>query len=132
LPVRILLDANFLMIPAQFGVDIFQELERLVGGSTELVTIPQVIEELRKKASRTGKSASQARLALQLAERHGVRLVDPAGVGLVDDLVAQTARRLGCPVATNDRQLRKMLKAKGVPVVYLRELTRLTAEGFAP
>jgi len=120
------------MIPPQFKVDIFNELERLAGGKVELVTIPQVMEELRRKASQSGKSASQARLALQLAERHGVRLIEAARSGLVDELIVQTAKKLGCTVATNDRQLRRRLRSTGVPVVYLRERSHLSADGFAP
>jgi len=131
LPVKILLDSNFLMVPTQFNVDIYSELRGLVGGSVELITIPQVLEELRRKASQTGKSASQARLALELAERHGVRPVETAQSGSVDSLIAWTAIRLGCPVATNDRRLRSRLRALAVPVVYLRERTHLAASGLA-
>lgn len=131
MPARIILDSNFLMVPTQFNVDIYSELRRLVGGSVELTTIPQVMEELRKKASQTGKSASQARLALELAERHQVRLIEPVQGESVDDRITQTAKRLGCPVATNDRRLRSRLKALNIPVIYLRERTHLSANGLA-
>ncbi|NIU39058.1 hypothetical protein GWN65_03535, partial [Candidatus Bathyarchaeota archaeon] len=34
-----------------------------------------------------------------------------------------------CPVATNDRELRKRLRNLGVPVIFLRQRHRLELEG---
>jgi len=43
--VRVLLDANALMMPAQFGVDIFSEIELLIG-AYEPVILEDILSEL--------------------------------------------------------------------------------------
>ena len=52
---RILLDANFLMIPAQYHVDIFSEIERICLFPYELWVPQPVKEELTRLASGQGK-----------------------------------------------------------------------------
>ncbi|NCN39521.1 MAG: nucleotide-binding protein, partial [Candidatus Aenigmarchaeota archaeon] len=39
----IILDTNFLTIPFQFGLDIFKEIDELIGEEHETATIDQVV-----------------------------------------------------------------------------------------
>ena len=43
---KIILDTNFLLIPSQFNLDIFAEIERIVPGNCELFIIDKTIDEL--------------------------------------------------------------------------------------
>ena len=66
--VKVVLDTNALMVPEQFGVDIFSELLRL--GYAEWLVPASVLGELRSLAKRAdkGKDKIAARVALGLAE----------------------------------------------------------------
>ena len=65
--VKVVLDTNALMVPEQFGVDIFSELLRL--GYAEWLVPASVLGELRSLATRAdkGKDKIAARVALGLA-----------------------------------------------------------------
>jgi rRNA-processing protein FCF1 len=47
--MKFLLDANFLMIPGKFRVDVFKELEKF--GKPDLYTLDLVVKELSKQSS---------------------------------------------------------------------------------
>ena len=66
--VRVLLDANALMMPAQFGVDIFGETELLIG-AYEPVILEDVMYELEGISNGHGRAAAAARVALSLCEK---------------------------------------------------------------
>jgi rRNA-processing protein FCF1 len=43
----VILDSNFLFIPSRFRVDVFQELNRLLGRNVRCVVTTPIIDELR-------------------------------------------------------------------------------------
>ena len=45
--VKVVLDTNFLMIPHQFGVDIFTELKNVMPYVYELIVFDKTIDELQ-------------------------------------------------------------------------------------
>ncbi len=47
----------------------------------------------------------------------------------VDDVILRVASENKLPVATNDSELRKKLRERGIPVIYLREKSKLEVEG---
>ena len=127
--IPVLIDSSFLLIPLEDGVDIFSELERLLGLPRCLVPRP-VIEELRKLREMASPSeARRIRLALKLAERCELLDVELAEGEDVDDLLVRLARELRCPVATKDGELRRRLRRVGIPVIYLRQRAYLEMEG---
>lgn len=133
MPIKVLLDANFLLASPQFGLDIFGELERVLAARVEPVLLRQVKEELERIArSPTSKLGRQGRLALEQSRRCSI-LDPPVSGGVeVDELLIKTAKVLGCSVATNDGVLRRKLVKVGVPVIYMREMSHLVVEGFVP
>src|SRR3989338_2216273 len=69
--VTIVLDTNFLLIPGQFKVDIFRELERIIDAPYRLVVLDATIDELkelRDKKGAKGKDKDAAKLALKLVQ----------------------------------------------------------------
>lgn len=123
---RILLDANFLMLPGQFGVDIFTELQRVCAFPHELCIVQPVLDELRGIASGSGRGARAAELGLSLVERKGLKIVDagsPEGEKIknADEFMLSIVRRDRDLVATQDRELRRALKEKGIATVVLRK-----------
>jgi len=131
LALRVILDSNFLFVPSQFRVDIFEELARLLNRQVEPVLLSPTEQELRRLAEEAPpKIRRQASLALELAGRCRMVHVDPRAGESHDDVVVRVAREWGCPVATNDRGLRGRLRGEGVPVVFLRQRARLEVEGY--
>ncbi len=116
--VRVLLDTNALLIPAQFGIDLYTELLGIFG-DFEPITLEEVVDELTGLARGRGRDAAAARVGLALARRS---TIVPSGSSAesVDERILEYARQEGCIVVTNDRELRKALLREGVDVVSMR------------
>ena len=129
-PARVILDSSFLFTPAQFHIDIFEELAKLLNRRFDPIILSPTCDELQGIAERGSiKLRRQAALALELANE--CRMVEVAkDVGeLHDDLVVRVAVETASYVATNDRALRKRLRSVNVPVIYLRQKSRLALDG---
>ena len=116
--MRVLLDANGLMVPVQFGVDVFTEIEGLVG-SFEPVTLEEIVKELEGLSKGRGRDAAAAKVGLSLIRRCVVEKSPLSGVP-VDDMIVDFADETGCMVMTNDRRLRERLLDKNIDVISLR------------
>ena len=116
--VRVLLDTNALLMPAQFGVDLYGELLALFG-DFEPIVLEEVVGELSGLARGRGRDAAAARVGLALARQS---MVVPSGsiAEGVDDRLIEYARRERCIVVTNDRELRNTLLREGIDVVSMR------------
>jgi len=122
--VKVLLDANALMMPAQFSIDLFDELRQLVGAFEPLVLV-SIMRELAGISSGTGRDAAAARYAMGVAQRcTTVHSPEPVSDS-VDEQVIDYAQKNGCLVVTNDRRLREMLLARGIGVISMRKQKRL-------
>ncbi len=118
---KIILDTNFLMLPAQFKIDIFEELK-----GSELATFSSCIKELEKIASGRGKDASSAKVALELIKRQKIEIL--SGGKNADKAIIDYAVKNRCAVATNDKKLLKALKDKGIKILRLRQERVITEE----
>jgi len=128
--VAVLLDSNFLFIPLRFGVDIFEELRRLLGENIKcLVTRPVLKElDLLRRGAKPG-FLKEIRFAKKMAEKCEV-FEDSLRTGeTVDQSLVRVAIEQGFNVATNDAELRKALKKEGVSVVFLRQRAFLEVDG---
>jgi hypothetical protein len=129
-PLRIIMDTNAFFVPFQFRLDIFEELKKLLDRNFEPVVLHQTLKELEKLASSgPPKICRQAMSALKLAKKCREVKVTLNFQGSHDDLVLEIAKKWKCPVFTNDSVLRKRLRDINVPVIYLRQKTRLEIEG---
>ncbi|PVX26319.1 MAG: hypothetical protein CW691_01750 [Candidatus Bathyarchaeum sp.] len=127
--LKVVLDANFFFVPAQFNVDIFEELANLLNQRFEPVLLSSTQDELEGLAQSTPKVRKQALLALRFAKKCSFVSVDKDVMETYDDVIVRVASELRVPVATNDRELRKRLRKNGVPVIFLRQKRRLAMEG---
>lgn len=132
MPIKVILDSNFLMIPFQFHVDVFEELEYLLQKKVDFIVPSSVKLELTEISSRGGEGAAEASLALQLASRCRVVDVSLQPQETVDDAIVKAAQKLGAVVATSDVELKKRLRDINIPVVYLRDKSKLEVEGIEP
>lgn len=128
--VKVVLDANFLLVPSQFQVDIFEELANLLNQSFEPLLLSSTLKELQGLAeSDSPKEQKQAQFALKLAEKCRVVPVEKGLGETYDDVIVRVAAEWKSPVATNDRELRRRMRTLGLPVIFLRQKRRLMLEG---
>ena len=118
--VRFLLDANFLLIPGKFKVDIFDQLENF--GKDQVYTLDLVTKELKGSAKGSGRDARHAKVGLYLVRKHGVKVLSTKeGSEHTDAAIKRLAKKGYYTVCTQDRELIKRLKKEGVKVISLRQ-----------
>jgi len=128
--LKIILDANALFVPLQFNIDIFEELKELLSRNFELVLLSPILNEVQRIARQGSPSRrKQASYALKLAEKCKLLEVNCEAGTSMDDLILQVAGRCKYPVFTNDRQLRNRLRDINMPVIYVRQKSRLEIDG---
>ena len=117
---KIILDTNFLMIPLQFRVDIFSELERICNINYKLCIFEQSVDELSNIVEKQkGKSRNAAQFALKLIRLKDIGVLKAEGRS-VDIMLLKNADK-DTVIATQDRLLKKKLLEKGVSVIILRQ-----------
>ena len=124
---EVVIDTNFFMVPFQFNVDIITELEKILP-SYKLTTPSFVINELKGlKNNSKGKTRLNANLALKLANSSKVEIKD---ISLLEnETVDDALLRVSEVLATNDIELKKRAKDKGITVAYLRQKKYIAVEG---
>ncbi|MDI6826599.1 MAG: nucleotide-binding protein [Candidatus Aenigmarchaeota archaeon] len=120
---RIILDTNFLTIPHQFNIDIFEEIDRIMEEDYELMTLDRVVKELKRLSKLKGKDATAAKVALELIKKKNIKIIN-TDEKKVDNAIIKLADE-NTIVATNDRVLRRNIKDKNLKVLYLRSKKRL-------
>jgi hypothetical protein len=104
------------MIPVQFRVDIFDELQRL--GYNEFIVPSAVVDELNILVKRyRGEQKAASQVALSLCRRCTV--IEKSGIA--DDVIVELASELNLSVLTNDVGLQNRLQKHEVPVIRLRQ-----------
>jgi len=127
---KIILDANALFVPVQFKIDILEELKKLLNRNFEPILLSPTRREIERIAAEgTPEMRKQAEYALKLAEKCTFLEVQKEKDTPTDDLIVQVARKHKYAVFTNDRQLRNRLRDINVPVIYVRQKSRLEIDG---
>lgn len=81
-------------------------------------------------AKKSPKIHSEAVYALKLAEKCQYVAVDNDEKLRIDDMIVKVAKAWNSPVFTNDSQLRRRLRDISVPVIYVRQKSRLEIDGL--
>ena len=117
---RIIIDTNFLLIPLQFKVDIFSEIDRICHFNYELSIFDKSIDELKKIIEKqSGKDKKAAQFALKLVKLKRVNIIK-SEQNDVDSLILENLDK-DTIAATQDINLKKELLAKGASVIILRQ-----------
>jgi len=128
--LKIILDSNFLLVPTQFKIDIFEGIMNLLNQNYESIVLSTTMDELQSIAeSGAPKLRKQAEMALEIAGKCGLANVDRKHSETNDDVIVRVAGQMKCLVATNDSELKKRLRNISIPVVYVRQKSRLELEG---
>ncbi len=123
---KILLDTNFLLIPAQFKVDIYSELERICPFKYELCVLDKSLDELNNIIkTQKGASREAGKLALAILRLKKPKVLKTTSKQYVDSIILGLK---GYIVATQDQALRRALRAKGTQLITLRQKKYLVLE----
>ncbi len=119
---KILLDTNFLLIPYQFRVDIFTQIDRIMHSQYKIFVLDKSVEELRKIIKeQKGKSKDAAKVALKLAAIKNIGIVKTQGDNKTDDAIIDLSSKSSYIVATQDKDLKRRLINLGIGVIVLRQ-----------
>ena len=120
------------MLPIMLKIDIFKEIEDLLSRKISFVTVPPVLNELRRLSEKPTKIGRKASLALHLASKCEVLKIDVENIteGNVDDFILEFSKRKKIIVATTDINLKKRLRKIKVPVIHLRGCSHIELDGF--
>ena len=130
-PLKVILDSNAFFVPLKFKIDIYEELKRLLNRNVEFVLLSPVKRELDLLASgESPKIRKEALFALQLAEKCKYVAIEADEKATTDDVIVRVAKNWNSPVFTNDRALKKRLRDISVPVIYVRQKSRLDIDGL--
>jgi len=118
--MKVIIDTNFLLIPGTLGVDIFSQLHG-IDPSVKLFIIDKTIDELKNIKEKQKKYKKAAEIALQLIKKKKVKAIKTEKIKNVDKIIIEKAEKNKYVVATKDRNLKKQLKAKNIPIIILRQ-----------
>ncbi|MBN1502476.1 DNA-binding protein [Candidatus Woesearchaeota archaeon] len=117
---RIILDTNFLLIPYNFHVDIFAEIDRICHFPYQLVVLDATINELKRIIERQrGRHRDAAKFALLLINKKDLYTPANSTEHIADDVIVEIADK-DTIVATQDKVLGKRLKEKNIRRIVLR------------
>ena len=116
---KIILDTNFLLIPVQFNIDIFTEIDRVCMFPYKLYIVDKTVDELNKIIDeQKGKHKLAAKIALQFLKKKNIGVIKTKE-GHVDDLILDVLDK-DTILATQDVIFRRRAVKKGVKVIVLR------------
>ncbi|MFH1520246.1 MAG: PIN domain-containing protein [Candidatus Micrarchaeota archaeon] len=124
-PRIVVLDTNFLLIPFQFKIDIFKELEYLMEFSHNYVISSRTIYELEKLGKTIGKNGMAARLALKLLSANNKKIEVIENNTYVDDWIVDFAKENNAIVCTNDSKLRRRLRNASIKVIAMKSKSKV-------
>jgi rRNA-processing protein FCF1 len=119
----VLLDTNALLLPHQHGIDVFSEISRIMPEKYELITLSTVIDELKGLSRQQSADGAAAKVGLRLLEDKHVKIVPSTGG--VDEALVEYAGANRAIVCTNDKELKRRLKAKGAQILSMRGKTHM-------
>lgn len=125
----VILDTNFLFIPLKFKVDIFSELERLYGIKPTCLITQATLRELEfLKIDANPSFLKEILFAERIAQKCKIVEIQMKNGEKVDEHILRYAQETHFSVATNDSELKKKLRKKGISIIYLKQKTYLEIE----
>jgi len=132
--IKIIFDTNFLMYAVSYRGDIFQKIVDAVESKIEKIILRPVYNEIQKlSVSGTIKVKRQATRVLEVIRNEKLlfQIIDISltPICAVDEAIVQYAKKNSGYVATNDKELKKTLRKSGIPVIFIRQRTRIGVIG---
>ncbi len=117
----VIIDTNFLLIPATLKVDIFTQLSEVIDYPHELAILDLTIKELNNiMANQRGKYKQAAKLTLSLAKAKNLTIIKTKA-SYLDAYLIELSKTKKITVATQDKALKDELKQNKANIVVLRQ-----------
>lgn len=129
---RVILDTNFFLVPGQFKVNVFSEIERVMDRPYTLYVIDKTLEELQNIAMLGKvKDRESAKLGLALLDnlikQKSLKTMSSSSHKIVDDIIVEkTSKHIY--VATNDKELKRRVKEAQGSIITLKQKKYLVKE----
>ena len=128
---KILLDTNFLLIPYQFRVDIFTQIDKIATFEYELFILDKTLEELKTIVEKQkGKDKDAAKIALKLIAIKNIGIIKTKSNRKTDDIILNLASKEDFIVATQDKDLKRRLINQDISVIILRQKKKLAITNY--
>lgn len=127
----VIMDTDIIIHSLENKIDFMNEIIAIIEHPVKLCVTSSTLRELEKMAKRGSWRISRiANIALNLLKKKSIEVIDDEYLGELstDEKIAILAEKLEGIVATDDRELRKKLKEKGIPVIYVREESKLVLD----
>ena len=106
---KVILDTNFLMIPAELRVDIFTEIDKIFHDKVQFYVIEKSLKELDTVAEKgRQKEKLQVKLTKALLKTQNIKILSCDLEGSVDDILVSLAKEY--IIATQDQELKRRIQ----------------------
>ncbi len=126
--MKILIDTSFLLACIQKGENLFYKLEEILKIPIEPIILENVLKELEKISMKRGKKSKEAKLALEIANKY--KKISYNENISTDEALLEIAFKNKYPVLTCDMKLKKKLRERKLPVIFLKKDGKIDIEGI--
>ena len=126
--MKILIDTSFLLSCIQKGENLFYKVEETFKIHIEPIILENVLKELEKISMKKGKKSKEAKLALEIANKYN-KIAYNENIP-TDEALIEIASKNKYPVLTCDIKLKKKLRERKVPVIFLKKDGKIDIEGI--
>ncbi len=116
---EVLADTNFLMECTKNRIDLIDELTRILDFKFSVGVIDKSIFELDKLIKKGGKDGRTAKLTKTILKAKKIKIIK-TGKGYADDVLFKKASK-NIIIATQDKDLKRRLRSKRVPIIVIRQ-----------
>lgn len=137
---KVFVDTNFFLVPFQFGVDVFSEIEKVCVFDFDFFVVGEVFDELKNIInSSNGRDSEAALFGLRLlenfVEKGKFSVVEGVEEKYFKDADEHILNEVSlnpklCVVCTQDKDLRNRVKALGGGFILLRSKSHVVLENF--
>ncbi|MDO8538642.1 MAG: hypothetical protein Q7S21_07215 [archaeon] len=115
---KVVLDTNMLLSIVELKIDVFEEVRKKLG-NCQFVIIEPVQKELLMLSKQGKKQSLKARIADRLIKLNHAKLLKVKEK--TADLALEKLGANGYIIATNDKELRKNIKAKNGTTIFIKQ-----------
>lgn len=126
--MKILIDTSFLLACVQKGEDLFYKVEEALKIPIEPIILENILKELERILMKKGKKSKEAKLALEIANKYN-KIAYNENVP-TDEALLEIAFKNKYSVLTCDIKLKKKLREKKIPVIFLKKDGKIDVEGI--
>jgi rRNA-processing protein FCF1 len=121
LAIKVLLDTSILITSLKLPLDIFGEIERLLGTRVVFLMPKEVQRELQRLSMKQTSLGTLAARGLEIAENKCKIIQDKSTAKIgADEALIRASKEKKTAVATADGRLRIRLRALGIPIITIR------------